>query len=116
MDVKNLADRLRQFADARDWNQFHTPKNLAIAVSTEAAELLELFQWSRGTTDWNSLKEPKVAARVEEELADVLLYLVRFADLAGVDLEAAALRKLTTNERKYPAEEFKGSDRKYNED
>ncbi len=115
MDEKLLAQRLRAFSADRDWDQFHTPKNLAISISTEAAELLELFQWSRGTGAWAELAEPALHARVEEELADVLLYLIRFADRAGIDLQAAALRKLEVNARKYPAEKVRGSDKKYNE-
>ncbi len=115
MDEMLLAGRLRAFAADRDWDQFHTPKNLAISISTEAAELLELFQWSRGTGGWAELAEPALLARVEEELADVLLYLIRFADRAGIDLQAAALRKLEVNAKKYPVEKVRGSDKKYNE-
>jgi dCTP diphosphatase len=115
MNVDHLVERLRAFAAERDWDQFHTPKNLAIAISTEAAELLELFQWSRGTGEWTELTDPKLRERVEDELADVLLYLLRFGDLAGVDLEAAANRKLDLNALKYPVDQFRGSDRKYNE-
>jgi dCTP diphosphatase len=115
MNVVKLAETLRLFAAERDWNQFHTPKNLATALSVEASELLELFQWSRGSEDWADLNDPKLRARVKEELADVLLYLIRFADLAKIDLEEAALAKLEMNAEKYPAAKFKGSDRKYNE-
>ena len=116
MDDKHLAHLLRTFATERDWDQFHSPKNLAIAISTEAAELLELFQWSRGTHDWGELDDPGFKSRVAEELADVLLYLIRFADRAGIDLERAALQKLELNGTKYPVERFRGSDKKYNEE
>ena len=116
MDIKLLSQRLRDFAAVRDWDKFHTPKNLAISISTEASELLELFQWSRGTFDWSDLDDAAFKGRVEEEVADVLLYLLRFADCAGIDLEQAALKKLSMNAAKYPVEQFKGSDRKYNED
>ena len=115
MTQELLAEKLRQFAEARDWDQFHTPKNLAIALATETAELLELFQWTRGTRDWGDLDEPGIRQRVEEELADVLLYLIRFADKAGIDLQAAAIRKLDVNATKYPVEKSKGSDSKYTE-
>jgi NTP pyrophosphatase (non-canonical NTP hydrolase) len=115
MALSDLAKRLRQFADERDWNQFHSPKNLAISISVEAAELLELFQWSRGQDDWDCVKEEAIRDRTAEELADILLYLVRFADKAGIDLEQAALRKLERNAAKYPADQFRGSDRKYDE-
>ena len=115
MALNDLAKRLRQFAEERDWNQFHSPKNLAISISVEAAELLELFQWSRGRDDWDCMQEEAIHDRTAEELADILLYLVRFADKAGIDLERAALRKLERNAAKYPAERFRGSDRKYDE-
>ena len=115
MPFADLAARLREFARERDWEQFHSPKNLAISISVEAAELLELFQWSRGQEDWESLDDSAVRARTEEELADILLYLVRFADQAGIDLQAAALRKLERNAEKYPAQKFRGSDRRYDE-
>lgn len=109
-----LKARLRAFAAERDWEQFHTPKNLACAISVEASELLEIFQWSRGQ-DWKEMLDAKLRSRVEEELADVYLYLLRFADLAGIDLNSVAAWKIDTNASKYPAEKVKGSDRKYNE-
>jgi dCTP diphosphatase len=102
MDLDRLAVRLRTFAQERDWEQFHTPKNLAMALSVESGELLELFQWltpeqSHGITD-----APAGAERVHEELADVLIYLVRLADVLDVDLEAAVEAKLKVNVQKYP--------------
>ena len=113
--MEELVEQIRAFARERDWEQFHSPKNLAISISIESAELLELFQWSRGRDDWDCLRDETVRARTEEELADILLYLVRFADKAGIDLEQAALRKLERNAVKYPADQFRGSDRKYDE-
>ncbi len=115
MAFVDLARRLREFARERDWEQFHSPKNLAISISVESAELLELFQWSRGGDGWDSLNDDVIRERSAEELADILLYLVRFADKAGIDLEKAALRKLERNAEKYPAAKFRGSDRKYDE-
>ena len=108
-----LRDALRQFAAERDWEQFHTPRNLATALAVEAVELLEPFQWlteaqSRDLT-------PETRAAVEEEMADVLLYLVRLADTLGVNLEQAAFAKMTRNAEKYPAEKARGSSRKYTE-
>jgi NTP pyrophosphatase (non-canonical NTP hydrolase) len=112
-EFKRLRDALRDFAAERDWEQFHTPKNLAIAVSVEAAELLERFQW---------LSEAQALAlagddleRVREELADVLLYLLRLADVLGIDLEAAADAKLAINAEKYPVDFARGNARKYTE-
>jgi len=115
-DMKELADlrqRLRDFAAERDWEQFHSPKNLAMALSVEAAELLEIFQWlteaqSRDLT-------PEARAAVSDEIADVLLYLVRIGDQLGIDPVAEARRKMVANERKYPADKARGSSKKYTE-
>ena len=115
---KLLAEMLGKFAAERDWDQFHTPKNIATSIAVEAAELLELFQWTRGEKDWASLSldvDLPLKTRIEEELADILLYLIRFADKADIDLEAACRMKLDKNSIKYPVAQFKGSDRKYNE-
>ena len=105
--------RLAAFAAARDWEQFHSPKNLAIALSVEVAELVEEFQW---------LSEPESKAldaerreRVRLELADVFIYLLRLADRLDVDLMRAADDKIALNERKYPAERVRGDARKYTE-
>ena len=106
---------LRSFAAERDWDQFHTPKNLAVSISVEAAELLELFQWSRGQKGWDEVTDVSIQAKIEDELADILLYVIRFADKAGIDLEAVAERKIASNGQKYPAERFRGSDRKYDQ-
>lgn len=102
--LSELRDALRRFADERDWNQFHTPKNLAAALAVEAAELLEHYQWTETAAD---------PAKVREELADVLLYLIRLADRLDVDLAVAARDKIALNARKYPVEKARGSARKY---
>ena len=115
IDNQKLAAALRAFAAEREWDQFHTPKNLATSISIEAAELLELFQWSRGQKSWDEVADPSIRARVEEELADILLYIIRFADKAGIDLEMIGERKIALNADKYPPERFRGSDRKYDE-
>ena len=106
----DLRDRLRQFAADRDWQQFHAPKNLAIALSVEAAELLEQFQWL--SEEASRRLPPTELGRVREELADVLLYLVRLADELGVDLAAAAHDKIELNARKYPVDKARGTSRK----
>jgi NTP pyrophosphatase (non-canonical NTP hydrolase) len=108
-----LRDALRAFAAERDWDQFHSPKNLAAALSVEAAELLEHFQWL-GEDASRSLPAPK-RERVAEEMADVLLYLVRLADKLEVDLVTAAHAKIARNAEKYPVEKSRGSARKYDE-
>ena len=111
--LDDLRDRLRAFAAARDWDQFHSPKNLAMALIAEAAELVEHFQWL--TEKESGTLPPEKMAAVADELADVLLYLVRIADKLGIDLLAAAAAKLHRNEIKYPAQRVKGSARKYTE-
>ena len=112
-DLVELRDRLRQFASAREWNRFHSPKNLAMALSVEAAELVEHFQWL--TEAESAALEPAKKAQVAEELADVLAYLVRIADKLDVDLLAAVAAKLARNEERYPVERARGSARKYTE-
>jgi NTP pyrophosphatase (non-canonical NTP hydrolase) len=108
-----LRAALRQFAADRDWDAFHSPKNLAAALTVEAAELLEHFQWL-GEQESRSLDAAKREA-VGEELADVLLYLVRIADKLEIDLASAARRKLARNAEKYPVDKARGSHRKYTE-
>ena len=112
-DLTALRDRLRRFAAERDWEQFHTPKNLAMALIAEAAEIVEHFQWLTARES-EALPPPKRAA-VADELADVLVYLVRLADRLDVDLLAAAAAKMDRNEAKYPVAQVKGSARKYTE-
>ena len=108
-----LRDALREFAAERDWDQFHTPRNLATALAVEAAELLEPFQW----LDDAAARDlpPETRAAVEQEMADVLLYLVRLADRMGVDLEQAAQAKIALNAVKYPVDKARGSAKKYDE-
>ena len=115
MNTEKIALELKKFATERDWDQFHTPKNLATSISVESAELLELFQWTRGQKDWSEIEEVEIKEKIENEVADILLYLIRFSDLAKIDLEKVALRKITLNAQKYPIEKSKGSDKKYNE-
>ena len=112
-DLDDLRARLRAFAQARDWDPFHSPKNLAMALIVEAAELVEHFQW---LTEAESAALPAgTRAAVGDELADVLVYVVRLADRLDVDLFAAVSSKLARNEAKYPADRVKGSARKYTE-
>jgi dCTP diphosphatase len=112
-DLLMLRDKLRAFAEARDWDQFHSPKNLSMALMVEVAELMEHFQWLTEAQSGN-LDAAKKAV-VAEELADILLYLVRLSDKLGVDLLKAALHKLEKNAMKYPAEQVRGSSKKYSE-
>ncbi len=108
-----LRDTLRKFAAERDWDQFHSPKNLAMALSVEAAELTEHFQWL--TEEQSRSLAPEKLAQVRDELADVLVYLVRLADKLDVDLLAAVAQKMEKNALKYPAEKVRGSMKKYSE-
>ena len=112
-DMETLRDELREFARARDWDQFHSPKNLAMALSAEAGELLEVFQWITEGQSRTLAADARGAAG--EEIADVLLYLIRLADQLDIDPVAAAHRKLEANERKYPADKARGSSKKYTE-
>jgi dCTP diphosphatase len=108
-----LRDALRAFAGEREWGIFHSPKNLAMALSAEAGELIEVFQWL--TEDESRHLEPAALDAARDELADVLLYLVRLADTLDVDLIDAARRKLAANAAKYPVNKARGSRRKYDE-
>jgi dCTP diphosphatase len=112
-DIENLREQLRQFAAERDWAQFHSPKNLAMALSVEAAELLETFQWL--SEEQSRRLSPEALAAADEEVADVLLYLIRLSDQLGIDPIAAANRKLLKNAEKYPADKARGTSRKYTE-
>jgi len=111
--LTQLRDALRQFAAARDWDQFHSPKNLAAALSVEAAELLEIFQWL--TEEESRNLPPAELAKVRDEMADVLNYLVRLADKLDVNLLEAARDKVKRNAEKYPVEKSRGHARKYSE-
>ena len=111
--LEHLAEHLRRFAAERDWEQFHSPKNLSMALSVEVAEIVEHFQWMTEEQS-RDLDAPR-KAEVEQELADALIYLVRLADQLGIDLLEAAERKLALNEQKYPAERVRGSSKKYSE-
>jgi dCTP diphosphatase len=111
--IQDLRNKLRQFAAERDWDQFHSPKNLAMALSVEAAELLEHFQWLSDAD--SAALAPEKQAKVREELADVLLYLIRLADKLDIDLATAAIDKLNINAKKYPVLKARGSNKKYTE-
>ena len=114
MDVIALTNKIRHFAKEREWDQFHSPRNIASSISVESAELLEIFQWSKGQS-WKELSDKSLRDKTEDELADIFIYLVRFADLADIDLEKVAWRKVKKNARKYPVTKFKGNDKKYNQ-
>jgi dCTP diphosphatase len=112
-ELQALQQRLAAFAAARDWDQFHSPKNLAMALSVEAAELVEEFQWL--TEEQSRQLDAERRERVRLELADVFIYLLRLADKLGVDVLRAAEDKVALNEKKYPADRVRGDSRKYTE-
>jgi len=113
MSIEKVTQLLRQFAKDRDWDQFHSPKNLSMALSVEASELLEHFQWL--TEEQSAELEGKKRNEVAEEMADVFLYLLRMADKLDIDLLEEANKKIVKNAEKYPAEKVKGSSKKYTE-
>lgn len=114
MDIRKYQQKLALFADERDWDQFHTPKNLSMALAKEAAELLEIFQWLSEEQS-SALKNQKdELQRVSEEIADVFIYLVRLADKLDIDIETAVAAKMEMNEKKYPVALAKGNAVKYN--
>ena len=112
-ELESLREQLRAFAAARDWDQFHSPKNLAMALSVEAGELLETFQWL--SEDQSRHLPPEVLAAASDEVADVLLYLIRLCDKLQIDPIVAANRKLVANGEKYPADKARGNSKKYTE-
>ena len=111
--LSDLTAELRRFAKERDWDQFHSPKNLAAALSVEAGEVLEHFQWLTGAQ--SRKLSAKKRAQIELELADVLLYLLRLSDQLHIDLLDAARRKIRINAKKYPSHRARGSAKKYTE-
>lgn len=112
-DLQSLINSLREFSSQRDWDQFHSPKNLASALTVEAAELLEHFQWLTEAQSRELPADKRVA--VGEEMADVLLYLLRLSDQLNIDLVDAARRKLALNAAKYPVDRSRGTSKKYTE-
>lgn len=112
-ELEALREKIARFAQERDWEQFHSPKNLAMALIVEAAELVEHFQWLRQDESYDLPADKRRA--VEEELADILVYLVRIADRLDIDLLAAAHSKIRSNESKYPVEKARGNSKKYTE-
>lgn len=115
MNVEQIQKQLRVFAQERDWEQFHTPKNLASALAVEASELLEIFQWLNDAQAISIKDDAARMSRVEEEMADVTLYLLRLADVLSLDLQKAVDRKLSLSAGKYPIDKARGNAKKYNE-
>ena len=112
---EELKKCVRAFAQERDWEQFHVPKNLAMALSAEAGELMEPFLWTEGEASRHLCADPKKCSEVAEELADVLIYALRFADVTGIDIAEAILAKMRKNEKRYPVKKAKGNPAKYDQ-
>lgn len=115
IDVQGLSEALAAFARERHWEQFHSPKNLTMALSAEVGELTEIFQWMSEDASCRAAEDPKTKQAVRDEIADVMLYLVRLADVLGVDLNEAVQKKIQINAIKYPVEKARGSSAKYTE-
>lgn len=119
MDSKTTLDELKKkvasFRDAREWKPYHNPKDLAVGISIEANELLELFQWKSPDEARALMGNPKKAELVSDELADIVIYCLSASDEMGIDLSHAVQEKLLKNERKYPVEKAKGCNKKYDE-
>lgn len=113
-EFEDLAARLRAFVAERDWDQFHTPKNLAMALAGESGELLAELQWLTDDEIRAGMAGTDLRERVSHEVADVLMYLIRFADVCGIDLVSAVLDKMELNRQRYPVEQSTGSVTKYN--
>ena len=114
MDVEKIQKMLNDFAKKRDWEKFHSLKNLAISINIESSELLEIFQWEKNTSINQKIKKKKFKDKVSEEVADVLLYLLRFSEIANLDLEKICIKKIKKNAKKYPIKLSKGKSDKYN--
>jgi dCTP diphosphatase len=114
LDTGYIQDKIRQFAQEREWQKFHTPKNIAMALTVEAAELMEQFQWLDSDEAKNVMNTPKGEA-VRQEVADVAVYLLRLCDLLQIDLQTAIEHKMKLNAEKYPVELSRGHARKYDE-
>tara|TARA_B100000959_G_scaffold84701_1_gene90098 strand:- start:3988 stop:4338 length:351 start_codon:yes stop_codon:yes gene_type:complete len=113
MDITKIQNQLQKFASERDWEQFHTPKNLAMALSVEAAELVEIFQWLN--PEESKLPDKRQLELINSEVADIAMYLLRFCDLLDINLEDAIQTKIVKNAEKYPINLSKGNAKKYNQ-
>jgi NTP pyrophosphatase (non-canonical NTP hydrolase) len=111
--IKQITTEIQSFVDARDWKQFHAPKDMAVGIAAEAGELLQHFVWQSAAQSDQRARERK--AEIAEEMADIGILLFEFADNLGIDLAQAIRAKVAKNERRYPVEKSRGSNKKYNE-
>ncbi len=114
-NLEEIKQRVLAFARERDWEQFHSPKNLSMAIAAEAGELLEHFLWMESGTSRDVARDPDRMDRIREEIADIVIYCIEFANMTDTDLSAAIAAKMTRNAEKYPVEKAKGRSAKYTE-
>ena len=114
-NLEKLSPMIEQFMNDRDWDQFHSIKNLSMALSVEASELVEIFQWITEEGSNNCISDPKIRNKVQAELADIAVYLIRILQKTDINLEEAIIQKMKLNAEKYPVESSKGSAKKYDE-
>ena len=112
--IQDLKNKVKEFCEARDWDQFHNPKELAIGMSTEANELLQMFRF-KSKQEMKQLMSSEKITDIEDELADIFHFILRFSQMYNIDLSSAVLNKMHKNNKKYPVEKSKGSNKKYNE-
>lgn len=115
LDLEKLNQMITKFSEDRDWDQFHSVKNLSMALSVEASELAEIFQWMTEDQSNKIKNNPEVMIKIEDEVADIFIYLMRVMKKTNIDLESAVINKMKKNEAKYPVELSKGLSKKYNE-
>lgn len=113
INIEKINAEVTKFISDRDWDQFHSIKNLSMALSVETSELVEIFQWLKESDSNEVSSNPKLKTKVEEEIADIFIYLMRIAIKSGVDIEESVLKKIRKNSEKYPVEKAKGSSQKY---
>ena len=115
LELQKINDEIEKIVLERDWNQFHSVKNLVMALSVESSELVEIFQWLTEDQSNMASDNPDLKAKIEDEVADVFVYLLRIVTKTNIDLEQAVLRKLKKNAEKYPVDKSKGNSKKYNQ-
>lgn len=114
IDLAKVLDNINKFSNERDWDQFHSVKNLTMALSVESSELVEIYQWTSEAAS-NDLSNTKVVAAASEEVADIFIYLLRIADKLNINLETAVLNKMEQNALKYPVDQSRGNSKKYDD-
>ncbi|KAK8807079.1 hypothetical protein WA158_003838 [Blastocystis sp. Blastoise] len=112
---EEIRNKIENFATERDWNQFHSPRNLALALTGEVGEVCEIFQWKDKVSDGVPELSDKEKTHLAQEISDVLIYTIRLADKCGIDLPIEVMKKIELNAKKYPVERVKGCNKKYNE-